>query len=195
MKSVLYVAAWAGLAITAAPASAVDLYAGAALGQFYSTQGSLSYDGNSFIADSQDHATPAKAYFGVDLTSRFGLEVGYKTFGATHIAFGDAKASTMETDAHASYVAAKGMLPLGENWVLSGKLGVTQRHFGYSAHVGGQSFSDSVNQSVLYSSVGAAYQLTKSVALTAELEHFGEAQVQNAKLGMDGLSAGVQVRF
>jgi OOP family OmpA-OmpF porin len=195
MKSVLSFVALTALAITVPAAHAVDFYVGATVGQPYSTHANGVNDGQSFNADSTNHATPLAALVGVDITAQFGLEAGYKSFGSTRINLGGAAGTALETDAHASYIAAKAMLPLGENWTLNGKLGVAQRHFGVTLSSNGRSASDSSKQSVAYMGLGVAYKLTKNISLTAELEHFGEAQVQGFKLGMDGLTAGVRFGF
>lgn len=195
MKSVLYFAALASLMITLPTAHAADFYVGAAIGQSYSTNADAVSGGQSISIASKDHATPFVGAVGIDISPNFGLEAGYKTFGSTRINVGDAAGTALESEAHASYIAAKGMLPLNENWTLIGKLGLGQRHLGITFSSGGQSAGDSSNQSAVYAGVGMAYKLTKSISLTAELEHFGESQVQGFKLGMDGLTAGVRFGF
>jgi OOP family OmpA-OmpF porin len=195
MKSVLYFAACATLAITVPSANAADFYVGAALGQSYSTNATIADGGQSINLNSSGQANPVKAFIGVDLNENFGLEAGHKSFGSTRMNVGDAAGTALATDAHASYIAAKGMLPLSDDWTLIGKLGVGQRHFGVTLSRNGQSISDSTTQNGLYAGVGVAYKLTKNISLTAELEHMGEAQVQGLKLGMDGFSAGVRFGF
>jgi OOP family OmpA-OmpF porin len=195
MKSVLYFAACATLTITVLTANAADFYVGAAVGPSYSTNATIASAGQSINLGSSGHATPLKAVVGIDLNENFGLEAGYKTFGSTRIHVNDAAGTALEGEGRASYFAAKGMLPLSDDWTLIGKLGVGQRHFGITLSSNGQSASDSTTQSALYAGVGVAYKLTKSISLTAELEQMGEAQVQGLKLGMNGFSAGVRFGF
>lgn len=191
MKSVLYFAAFACFALTA---QAEEYYVGATIAPSY--RGTLiTKSGEQILNTESSPATPFKALVGVDITSNFGLEAGYKTFGTTRTDVGDAAGTALDTDARAFYVAAKGMLPVNEKWTFTGKLGLAQRHFGITHYKNGQSVSDSSDQGTLYYGVGVAYKLTKNVALTAELENFGTARVQGFSLGMNGLSAGVRFGF
>lgn len=191
MKSVLYFAALACISITA---QAQEYYVGASVGPSYNGTANFVSGGQTITMDGS-RAIPIKASVGVDINTNLGFEAGYKTFGTTRTDMGNAAGTALDTDARAFYLAAKGTLPLGEKWALTGKLGLAQRHFGITLASSGQSLSDSTDQSTLYAGVGVAYKITNKVALTAELEHFGEAQVQRYKLGMDGFTVGVRFGF
>ena len=191
MKSVLYFAAFACFALTV---QAEEYYVGATIAPSY--RGTLNTkSGEQILSTESRAATPFKALIGVDITSNFGLEAGYKTFGTTRTDVGDAAGTALDTDARAFYIAAKGMLPVNEKWTFTGKVGLAQRHFGITHYKNGQSVSESSDQGTLYYGVGVDYKLTKNLALTAELENFGTARVQGFSLGMNGFSVGVRYGF
>ena len=198
MNQILRLSLLATLAATTCAAHADDMFVGATVNAPYRTSLTFS-DGNTrrtFESDSR--AVPLKLYGGYNFNANFGIEAGYKDFGKTTIDPLPGSGNTFSTASRAMYVAGKGSMQLGESWSLFGKLGVTNTHTNFDATGDGPSDSGTVDRTGLYASVGAAYLLSKNVALTVELEHFGQAKYSksdNVSFGMDGVALGARYSF
>ncbi|MFZ6676312.1 outer membrane beta-barrel protein [Undibacterium sp. Tian12W] len=174
---------------------AQDVYVGAAVGRSYSSSLNFNDAGTQNDFSSKDKAMPLKIFVGYEANQNLGVELGYKNFGSATIDPVPGSGSTVTTRANAWYVAAKGSMSLAEDLSLFGKLGVTHMNTHFTGAGELRALSASTDKAGLYAAVGTAYQLTKNLALTLELESFGIAKEKNMKFNMNGLSAGIQYRF
>lgn len=174
---------------------AQEVYIGAAVSAKYST--SLDFDdaGKQHEFKSKDTTVPLKVFIGYDVNQNLGVELGYKNFGRSTIDPAPGSGSTLTTSGNAWYAAVKGSMALSENWSLFGKLGVSHINSHFTGAGELRALSASTDKAELYAAVGTAYQLTRNLALTLELERFGTAKEKNMKFSMDGFSAGIRYQF
>ncbi|MEN3291967.1 MAG: OmpA-OmpF porin, family, partial [Burkholderiales bacterium] len=81
---------------------------------------------------------------------------------------------TVSAKSYSMYVAGTGTLPLNEQFSLFGKLGLATNHISVDGSASGFTVSDSGSKSGMMFGVGAAYNVTKNVAVTLEYENFGK---------------------
>ncbi|BBB65244.1 hypothetical protein UNDYM_0991 [Undibacterium sp. YM2] len=174
---------------------AQDVYVGAAVGRSYSSSLNFNDAGTQNDFSSKDKAMPLKIFVGYEANQNLGVELGYKNFGRATIDPVPGSGSTVTTRANAWYVAAKGSMSLAEDWSLFGKLGATHMNTHFTGAGELRALSASTDKAGLYAALGTAYQLTKNLALTLELESFGIAKEKNMKFNMNGLSAGIRYQF
>lgn len=116
--------------------------------------------------------TSAKLFGGYEFNNTWGLEAGYTDFRKSGFNYTNAArvAGSGSSDGHAVYLAAKGNVPVNEQFSVFGKLGAENMHTSYSTTTaGGGSNSDTG----VYGGVGVQYNLSKEVSLTAEYERYG----------------------
>ncbi|MES2037853.1 MAG: outer membrane beta-barrel protein [Pseudomonadota bacterium] len=174
---------------------AQDVYVGAAISNSYSSSLSFTDAGKQYDFKSKDKAIPLKVFVGYDANQNLGVELGYKNFGRSTVDPIPGSGSTLTSRADAWYAAVKGSISLAEDWSLFGKLGATHINSHFAGAKELRALSTSTDKADLYVAVGTAYQLTKNLALTLELERFGVSQEKNVSFKMDGFSAGIQYRF
>lgn len=129
-----------------------------------------------------DYKAGGKIFGGIELDKMWGVEAGYTDFrSATYTAPGLLTPTT--TKGHAYYVAGKGTMPLNEQFSLFGKLGVANVKAEAVTSGSGVPIISSLSQSKTgaYAAIGAQYNLTKQVALTAEYERYGQSRSYGAK--------------
>jgi OOP family OmpA-OmpF porin len=130
-----------------------------------------------------------KLYGGFELSPNWGVELGYANLGKmrnVYNVFGTNVAVTAKS--YSMYVAGTGTVPLGDQFSLFGKLGLAANHTSVTGTAGGFSASDSGNKSGIMFGAGAAFNVTKNVALTLEYDHFGKV-AEDAKAQMWSLGA------
>lgn len=174
---------------------AQDVYIGTAVSTRYSTSIDFDDAGKQHEFKSKDTAIPLKVFIGYDVNKNLGVELGYKNFGRSTVDPVPGSGSTLTSSGNAWYAAVKGSMSLSEDWSLFGKLGVSHinNHFTGAGEL--RALSASTDKAELYAAVGTAYQLTRNLAVTLELERFGAAKEKNMKFSMDGFSAGIRYQF
>jgi OmpA-OmpF porin, OOP family len=137
--------------------------------------------------------TAYKVYGGYNFNKYFGVEGGYADFGSSKNVYRVSGTNvTLNYKAQAVYAAAVGNLPLNDQFSLFGKLGVTNNHASANASAGGVTARVSGNKSSALIGVGAAYNVTKNVAVALEYEDYGKT-AEDAKANM--WSLGVRYHF
>lgn len=114
-----------------------------------------------------------KLYGGYQITPNWGIELQYSDLGKRDVVARTATgapivAGTFKATQYS--IAGTGTLPLGANFSLLGKLGISNNHGKIS--VLGQ--SDSGSKTSLMAGVGVAYNLTPALAVRLEYEDFGK---------------------
>ncbi len=196
MKHILRLSLLAALAITTDAAYAQDLYVGAALSNSYDAKLILQ-DGSGVVStfEGNSKGVPIRLYGGYNFNANFGVEAGYKNYGKlTYGPVTDA-GSTLSMDARFMYVAAKGTIPLGESWSVFGKLGAANGRTRYMEKGGQENATLTAKRTSPYVGIGAAYLVSKNIALTVELERVGQTRVHDFGFGMSGFSAGARFSF
>jgi OOP family OmpA-OmpF porin len=183
-NSIAALLAAAGMAISSAsmaqakPAE-TGFYAGASFGQSEA-------DGScpaGFSCDFKD--TEWKIFGGYRINRNFAAEVFYANHGEISVKVGGASA-TAESSTFG--IAALGILPLGGNFELFGKLGIGSTSVDATATAGGLSAGASDSGSDLLFGVGAVYNFNRNLGVRAEYEHYNDSEI-------NVLSIGVQYRF
>ena len=135
--------------------------------------------------ENQNNPLSMKLYGGVDLTDRYGIEIGYGFFGTWKVT-DPTPGSTNEYHLSSKllYLAGKASMPLGESFALFGKVGVAANKF--SSVVNSQPAG---NISFIWPmfGVGASYNFTRNVAAIVEFNHYGTGQgktQRKAELGL-----------
>ena len=127
-----------------------------------------------------DWKTSAKLFGGYEINNSWGVEAGYTDFRKSGFNYTNAAgvAGNGSSDGHAVYLAAKGNMPLNEQFSAFGKLGVENTHRSFSTTTGA---SGSDSDTGVYAGVGVQYKLSKEVALTAEYERYGNKKDYGVK--------------
>lgn len=209
MKTKLIVASIV-LSLGAPAAMAENFYVFGAVGQSKAKDmnkeefdGKLAGAGASLRSSSlDDKSTAPKLQLGYQFNEYFALEGGYfslgkASYGATIIG-GKAKATYK---AEGWSLSAIGSLPLSNRFAVFGKVGAIQSTAKLSAVVdfgawGSSSENEKASKGGVVYGVGAAYDITKSVAVRAEYEVYDK--VGNEDIGkskVDALSMGVAYKF
>ncbi len=186
MKKILFAVIAASAALSSISiAHAEGAYAGAgAVASRYSF--------NEPGTDQSGNKVSGKLFAGYEFDKTWGVEAGYTDFGSKSFTFnGSNGASQVATDSHAFYVAAKATAPINEQFSVFGKLGVASTHDNISGDV--QSNFQGDSKTGLYASIGGQYAINKNVALTAELEHYGQSADFGRKA--DALAFGARYSF
>jgi len=174
---------------------AQDVYVGAAVSNSLTSHLNFFDAGTQYDFKSKDKAFPLKVFIGYEFNQNLGVEFAYKNFGRVTVDPVPGSGSRLTSRANAWYVAAKGSTSLSEDWSVFGKLGATHINANFVGSGELRPLSAASDRADLYAAVGTAYQLTKNLAVTLELEHFGIAKEKNMKFNMDGFSAGIRYKF
>ena len=178
--------AWAGNTDTNTQASGP--YVGAALGRTSFSAKNLGLPKTG----SDESAQASKVYGGYRFSDRLGVEAGYVRLGTAveTLTVGN-NAVAQAVKARSLYVAATSRLPLSSDFALTGKAGVS---FGKASGTNVLPVAADMTgskRSFMWG-IGAEYQLTNAIALTADFDHFG--QVSN-KMRANLFSVGARYRF
>jgi OOP family OmpA-OmpF porin len=124
--------------------------------------------------------TSAKVFGGYEFNNSWGVEAGYTDFRKSNFNYTNAAgvAGNGSSEGHAVYVAAKGNMPLNDQFSAFGKLGVENTHRSLSTTTG---VSSSDSDTGAYAGVGVQYNLNRQVALTAEYERYGNKKDNGVK--------------
>jgi OOP family OmpA-OmpF porin len=154
----------------------------------------LTLDGIGSISDS---GTGYKLYGGYGFNKNFGLEGGYIKLGTGKASYVDGPDSgTISSKPSALYVAATATLPVNDQFSLFAKVGAAFNRTKLEAVENGVSSSEKKHRTTALLGIGAAYNVTKEVAIVAEYEDFGKiAKVDGAHLKANLLSIGLRYKF
>lgn len=173
-----------------APAYAAGAYVGASIG---SAEHKLSIDGDS----GKERKTGARLYGGYALNESIGLEAGYARLGTVSSAMTDGfNTVSLDYRARALYVAGTATLPLGQEFSVFAKAGVTANNGKVTARFNGVSDSMSRTNTTAMFGIGAEYSVARNISAVAEYENFGK--VIDAKEGTTKaqmVSVGLRYQF
>jgi OOP family OmpA-OmpF porin len=172
-------------------AQAEGAYIGANVGR---TQQKLSADNAGSV---KENATGFKLYGGYEFAKNFGAEVGYVHFGKGEWSVNNGvNSASLSAKPTAFYLAATATLPLNEQFSLFAKAGVARNSTKVNGTLNGASASDTVERTGAMFGLGAAYNVTKNVAMVVEYENFGKAVDEGGvNLKADIVSVGVRYKF
>ena len=135
--------------------------------------------------ENQNNPLSMKLYGGVDLTDRYGLEIGYGFFGTWKVSDPTAGSTNQyQLSSKLLYVAGKASIPLGESLSLFGKVGLASNKF--SREVNSQP-AGSISFVRPMFGAGVGYNFTENIAAVVEFNRYGSAQgntQQKAELGL-----------
>jgi OOP family OmpA-OmpF porin len=143
--------------------------------------------GSVSSCDEKDSAW--KFFGGYQFNPNFAVEASYFDYGSVS-ASGQFLGTPISVsgDVSAFGIAALGILPLGNNFSLFGKLGLLRTEVDAAASVLGAAGSESEDETGLHFGVGVMFDLGRNFAIRAEWERNDEVEV-------DMMSIGIQVRF
>ena len=183
MKKVAFISVIAALAIPFA-AQAEGSYLGVNVG---SAKQKYSVSGNSGSA----RDTAAKIYGGYNFDKNFGVEAGYADFGNAQKTV--ANGTSINSKAHAFYVAATATAPINDQFAVFAKLGVTANRSKISSSNGANLTKN--NTDAVFG-VGASYAITKELSAVAEYENFGKvAKDDTGNVKAEMMSVGLRYKF
>ena len=182
-------------------------YAGLSIGQS-KFPGACDSSGGVTLSNCKDTDTAWKIFGGYQFTPNLAVELGYNDFGrissdASVTMGGSTFTGNAKIEATAFEATGIGILPLGHQFSLYGKLGVYYAETKSSANIaqttppfasGSSSASD--NNTNLTFGFGARYDLTKNISLRAEWQRFSKVGSDSTGKGdIDVLAIGGLYRF
>lgn len=163
-------------------------YVGAALGRTSFSASNLGLPRTG----SDESAQASKVYGGYRFGDRLGVEAGHVRLGnAVETLTVGNNAVSQTVKARSLYVAATSRLPLSQDFALTGKAGVSFGRASGANLLPASADMTGSKRSFMWG-IGAEYQLTNSLALTADFDHFGQV---SEKVRANLFSAGVRYRF
>ncbi len=139
----------------------------------------------------KDTTTGYKLYGGYDFSKNFGVEGGYMDSGDGKAVFSNG--FFVEGKTTSLYVAATGTLPLNEQFSLFAKAGVATNRAKLN-NSNGVYFDERTTSPVL--GIGAAYAVSKNIALVIEYENFGKTvKIDDDYVKTELLSIGARYNF
>lgn len=151
-------------------------------------------NGDGQRVDRDNDVVAFKGYAGYALNRHLAIEGGYA--GTTGKLRFDGARFGAATDPRAGmsafYAALRGKVAVGEAVDLFAKLGVARNRFELSG-AGAQDFHVTAVKPMV--GAGATWRVTDTVALTAELEHYGRVREGNRRFVQNRAQVGVQFGF
>jgi opacity protein-like surface antigen len=121
-----------------------------------------------------------KLFGGYEFDQMWGVEAGYTDFRKSDSSYTLNNArGRAETDGNSFYIAGKATAPVNEQFSVFGKLGAARNKTTLTAT--DVSLNRSESKTEVYAGIGAQYNLSKQVALTAEYERYGKTKDFGAK--------------
>ena len=150
------------------------LYVGGSLGQsMTSFDSEFSSGGTSYSQEKTKMAY--KGFVGYSINQYLAVEGGYANFGKPKAKVsGTGWSGENSQEESAWFAAAKGTLPINEQFNLFAKLGVTYNKVTSKWNAMNDSNSTSKSRAEMLYGVGAEYNLTKQVGIRLEYEDFGK---------------------
>ncbi len=134
----------------------------------------------------------ARLYGGLNFNEHFALEAGYGHFGSHTLKnTGPGTSGDARIETSMFYVAGKGSYAIGDRFALFGKLGVARTRFALSGFG-----TPDVTMTRPMLGVGAEYTIAPQLALTLELNRYGQTQpAPNRRFSLNKLEAGLRFSF
>jgi len=191
MQKIVHAAALITILASAGAAQAQERgYIGLTVGP---SKGSVT-NGDGQRIDRDNDVVALKGYAGYALNRHLAIEGGYA--GMTgKLRFDGARfgaATDPRADMSAFYVALRGTVAVGASVDLFAKLGVARNRFKFTG-AGAQDFNVTDVKPMV--GAGAAWRVTDTMALTAELEHYGRVREGNRRFVQNRAQVGVQFGF
>lgn len=135
--------------------------------------------------ENQNSPLAMKLYGGIDLTDRYGIEMGYGFFG-THKTTDPTPGSRNEyrLSSRLIYVAGKASMPISESFSLFAKLGVAANTVSSESNLQASSRYTFIRPMAGF---GVSYNLTKNIAGVLEYNYYGASKnfrQQKVELGL-----------
>ena len=182
-------------AIVFAPlAQAEDFYVGANITGGTDGHVNVTEGGTTKRHDASGKQRPLGLYAGYVLSPSWALEAGYSGSGGSTDFDLDA-GRRLRTRTSMGYLAVRTDLKLGDAWSLYAKSGVAQGRLKLDASGPGAGPDEQVHKTGAYLAVGAAWFVTKDMALQLELEHTNTLKYEGLTAKMDKISLGVRFGF
>jgi OmpA-OmpF porin, OOP family len=181
MKKLLFKAAAGSILILPLLAQAQGAYVDANVGQ---AQYKLDETGITSVSKGSD-PTAYKVGVGYNFSPNFGAELGYADLGSQNNV-DSSSGVNVNTDIKttATYLAATATAPIGDKFMVFGKLGASwNRTTGTGAALGLQ-VDASARKTGLLANVGAGYNFTDKIAATVQYDSFGHIDEANSRTGM-----------
>lgn len=128
--------------------------------------------------ESKDNTkTGGKGFVGYDFNKNWGIEGGYTSLGKPEYKYAGRSNGRDSQTLNSWSLAAKGTLPLNNQFDLFAKLGVTNNKASSSTTTSGVTvlnLSASKNRSDVLAGVGAAYNFDRNFSLRLEYENYGK---------------------
>jgi hypothetical protein len=125
------------------------------------------------VSNEDGYKAGAKIFGGVDFDKTWGLEAGYTKFGSADANYSIAGVpGSLTAKGNSLYLAGKATMPINEQFSMFAKLGVARNKTEVTSTLAALRRDDSKTEG--YGALGAQFQLTKEVALTAEYERYGK---------------------
>ncbi|WP_028104997.1 outer membrane beta-barrel protein [Pseudoduganella violaceinigra] len=179
-------------AATLAPftAYAEDFYVGADIAPGGNLTFTNPVNGKSAKSDGK---TALKLYSGFAITDYLAIEGGFSQSGTTTFdkaALGLTQSPTFKM--RSLYLAGRFTHKFNDDWSVFAKAGFARTRF---TAFNGVSERDSLSSTKPLLGLGVAYNVSKAVALTLELEHIGRTRKSGLDVKQDALHLGVKVGF
>lgn len=140
--------------------------------------------------DSDGYKASGKIFGGYEFNQTWGVEAGYTDYRNSDFNYtSNGVAGSGSTKGYGSYIAAKGTLPINEQWSAYGKLGVEHSERKLESAALYRKDTDTG----AYGAVGLQYNINQQVALTAEYERYGKTKEYGAKA--DAITIGARYSF
>lgn len=182
-------------AIAFAPfAQAEDFYLGANITSGTDGHVNVAEGGTTKRHDAAGKQRPVGLYAGYVLSPGWALEAGYSGFGgSTDFDLDAGRRLRLRTSM--GYLAVRADWKLGEDWSLYGKAGLAQGRLKLDASGPGAGAGERVHKNGVYLGVGAAWFVTRNVALQLEIEHTNKIKDEGLAAAMNKLSLGARFGF
>lgn len=184
MKTNVIAALIVAAGLSSVAAQAADSYAGVNVGR---TEQKFTVP---FAGSLKESDTSAKLYTGLQFDKTFGVEAGFAHHGESSIAGSGLR---LTAKPQSLYVAGTAALPIGQQFSLFGKVGVTRNRVKFSAT--GVPGGKESNTSALVG-VGAAYAFTSTISGVVEYENYGKlVDQEGTTLKANMISVGIRSTF
>lgn len=134
--------------------------------------------------------TAYKIGVGYNFTPNFGVELGYADLGkqTNTYSLGNVLLNA-DLKSSATYLAGTATAPMGDKFMVFGKLGASWNRSSGSVDSGLLQVSDSGRKTGLLANVGAGYKFTDNIAATVQYDTFGHIDDNNSRASMWSVGA------
>lgn len=140
--------------------------------------------------DSDGYKASGKVFAGYEFNQMWGVEAGYTDYRSSDFNYtSNGVAGSGRTKGYGSYIAAKGTMPINDQWSAFAKLGVEHSERKLESPVLYRKDTDNG----AYGALGLQYNINQQVALTAEYERYGKSKDYGAKA--DAITIGARYSF